>query len=226
MKRKQELWYSFNGYSNRNVMLRICILCTCLVALSCTVMAQAVAAPGRSARQHRGIGKRDNYEEFRTPASVNRAPGYVVYNDDTIRGIISFNKFEIYIEQPINQEYSYYYHFMQNNLHLKTLVVYNIDKKQLCLTRVKHSSTRLMRLIHEGRLSIYDDRLSYVYDPTQVDRNLIVVSYNGHVKELGSFFAAGTKRKVVNYVNNAYNLHLNPKDISWQDLLVKVDGLE
>ena len=65
-----------------------------------------------------------------------------------------------------------------------------------------------------------------IYKPNQVDKNLIVVAYNGHVKELGSFFTANTKRKVVGYVNNAYNLDINPKEISWQDLLMEVDKLD
>jgi len=186
----------------------------------------AGARTSRDAHVPRGIGKRDNYEELKLPGSVNRAAGYVVYNSDTIRGIISFTKFDVFIEQPINKEFSYYYQFNTRNLHLKAVVTYNVDNKPLYLVRVSPRGHKLFRLVHEGKLTIYDDRFSYIYHPEQIDKNLIVVAYKGHVKEFGSFFTTGTKRNLIDHVNDVYGLDLDPRNISWKELLITLDGLE
>ena len=207
-------------------MRRIYILCMVGVLLASGAVDNAVAKTGHEARIPRGIGKRDNYEELKLPGSVNRATGYVVYNSDTIRGIISFTKFDVFIEQPINKEFSYYYQFNTRNLHLKAVTTYNVDNKPLCLVRVSAKGHKLYRLVHEGKLNIFDDRFSYIYDPGQIDKNLIVIAYKGHVKELGSFFTANTKRNLIDHVNDVYGLDLDPRNISWKELLLTLDGLE
>lgn len=204
----------------------IYMLCLVCVLLGTGNATNVVAKTGHEARIPRGIGKRDNYEELTLPGSVNRAPGYVVYNSDTIRGVISFTKFDVFIEQPINKEFSYYYQFNTRNLHLKAVTTYNVDNKPLYLVRVSPRSHKLFRLVHEGKLSIYDDRFSYIYDPGQVDKNLIVITYKGHVKELGSFFTTSTKRNLIDHVNDVYGLDLEPWNISWKELLLTLDGLE
>jgi len=83
-----------------------------------------------------------------------------------------------------------------------------------------------MRVIHEGKLNIYDDRVQYIYKPSDIDKNLIMVSYDGVVDDLSSFFTENTKRDLIGYVNDIYGLHLNPKKLTWQELLVKVDMLD
>ena len=202
------------------------MLCMVCVLFGVGAVGKAAARTGRDAHIPRGIGKRDNYEELRLPGSVNRAAGYVVYNADTIKGIISFNRFDVFVEQPINKEYSYYYQFNSRNLHLKAVVTYNVDNKPLFLVRVSPKDHKLFRLVHEGKLNIYDDRFAYIYNPDQIDKNLIVVAYKGRVKEFGSFFTAGTKRNLIAHVNSIYGLDLDPRSITWKQLLMTLDGLE
>jgi len=205
-------------------MPTLCRLNTCLL-LVCLATGVQNACAQKKEIPH-GIGRRDNFEEFKTPGAVNRADGYLIYNDDTLKGIITLDKYSVWLERPVNDDYSFYYYFRPSDLKLKAVIAYNVDNKPLYLTRVTCKDHKLLRLVHEGKVNIYDDRFGYIYAPNQIDKNLVVISCDGKVKEMGSFFAINTKRSLIGYINHAYNLNIDPKTISWKDLLLTVDGLE
>lgn len=154
------------------------------------------------------------------------ADGYIVYKKDTIKGLIMLTKTEVYLEHPLSSSYSTFYNLKLRNKELTTIMMYNVDKKPLCITRIKPDDKRMMRLIHEGKLNVYDDKYDYVYKPSDVDPYLIVVSYNGEVDDLGSFSSEGTRRDLVGYINDVYGLNINHKKTGWEQLLLTMDGLD
>jgi len=152
--------------------------------------------------------------------------GYVVYNKDTMHGLIMLYRKELVMEQPIDADYSYFYKFKMKDTALKTVVMYNEDKKPVCLTRAHDKSNRLLRLVHEGKLNIYDGRIGFVYRPKDIDKYLLVVSYDGITDDLSSFLTETTKSDLIMYINDIYGTHFVPKQISWRQLLLEIDRLD
>jgi hypothetical protein len=133
---------------------------------------------------------------------------------------------ELVMEQPIDADYSYFYKFKMKDTALKTVVMYNEDKKPVCLTRAHDKSNRLLRLVHEGKLNIYDGRIGFVYRPKDIDKYLLVVSYDGITDDLSSFLTETTKSDLIMYINDIYGTHFVPKQISWRQLLLEIDRLD
>ncbi len=154
------------------------------------------------------------------------ADGYIVYKHDTIRGLIMLSQTEVNLEHPENEGESTYYTIKFKDRNLQTIMMYNYDKKPLCLTRVKNDDKKLRRLLHEGKLNVYDDRAGYVYKPGDIDAYLIIVSYNGIVDDLGSFSGDVAKRDLIGYINDIYGLKINPRNTGWSELLRTLDGLD
>lgn len=154
------------------------------------------------------------------------ADGVVVYEDDTLTGNLWIYQKVVQLESPINDTFSYYYNFKFKDLKLKSVIAYNKDKKALTLARVAPTDKYMMRVVHEGKLNIYDDRINYIYAPKDVDRGVITISYDGIVEHLGSFLAANTKRDLIIFVNDIYQLHIDPTTLTWPELLVKIDQLD
>ena len=152
--------------------------------------------------------------------------GYVVYNRDTIKGSLLMYNREVQIEVPINETYSYFYSFKMRDTCLKSIQMFNKDNKPLIMARVAPGDKRMMRLVHEGKLTIFDGRRKFIYKPRDVDRGIMVVCYDNVVDDLGTFLAANTKRDLIMYINDIYGLNINPKTISWQQLLRKIDELD
>lgn len=157
--------------------------------------------------------------------TTRRADGYIVYKDDTIKGLIMMGQNEVYLEHPISAGYSTFYSLRLKERELKTIMMYNADKKPLCLTRIKDGDKKMMRLIHEGKLNVYDDRVGYIYKPSDIDPFYIVVEHNGEVENLGSFGSEGTRKDLIAYINDIYGMQL-PYKTGWDVLLRTMDGLD
>lgn len=194
-----------------------------IIGLLCSNSTLITAGPVAASREDtlsRGVVDR---------RSVNlnkRADGYVVYNRDTLRGFIFVSKDEVNLEHPISNELSKYYNFQLRDRSLSFITMYNHDKKPLCLTRVRPNDRNMMRLVHEGKINIYDDRINYIYDPEDIDKNMIMISYDGIVEDLSSFLTETTKRDLIDFINDVYSLKLDPKTLTWKELLIKIDKLD
>ncbi len=165
--------------------------------------------------------------DFSSPVRITKcAVGYVVYNNDTIKGYIELAKNDVQIEAPLDNKYSRFYTIKMKDKALTYMMMYTPEKRPVAMTRVRPNDKTLMRVVHEGKLNIYDDRLRNIYTPGDIDKNLILISHNGVVDDLSSFFTENTKRDLIGYVNDIYGLNLNPKAITWQELLVQVDMLD
>ncbi len=179
-------------------------------------------------------GRGQRYDGRSTSASpfsdveykITEGDGYLVYKKDTIWGVVTLSKEAVSLEKKLDQKHNFLCSYNLKDLNLKTVVMYNSDNKALCLTRVTKNDKKMMRLIHEGKLNIYDGRTDYVYTPGDIDKNLIKISYDNVVEDLSSFLTENTKRDLILFVNDIYGTKLDAKTISWRDLLVKVDLLD
>ncbi len=154
-----------------------------------------------------------------------KANGYIVYKGDTIKGLIMMGLDGVYLDHIQNNGSGKFYDVKFKDRGLKTIMMYNADNKPLCLTRVKESDKKLMRLLHEGKLTVYDDRIGYVYTPDDIDPFLVVVSYNGEVETLGSFSKGETRKDLIAYINDVYGLKIDYKT-KWSELMLTMDGLD
>jgi hypothetical protein len=155
-----------------------------------------------------------------------RLDGYLVYNNDTLHGLITLYKKEVWLEQPVNGDVSYFYTYKMKDKSLKTIVLYNEEKKPVCFTRIPEKANRFLRVVHEGKLNIYDGRFGFVYRPKDIDKYLLVVSYNGIVDDLSSFLTETTKSDLIMYINDTYGLHYDARKITWKQLLIEIDKLD
>ena len=137
-----------------------------------------------------------------------KANGYIVYRKDTIKGLIMLSLNGVYLDHTQNNGTGKFYDLKFKDRNLKTVMMYNADNKPLCLTRVQESDKKLMRLLHEGKLTVYDDWVGYVYTTEDVDPFLLVVSHNGEVETLSSFSKGGNQKRPY----RLYKRHLRAED--------------
>ena len=153
--------------------------------------------------------------------------GFVVYERDTIQGIVTMEKNKVEV-QNVDSGKHYDYSFKTKKAGLTYITLYESDSSnnQLNLVRLPGDKKNLWRVIHEGKLNIYDKRRGFIYSPDDVDMKTIKVVYNGQSEALYAHSVSDAKRKLTEYVNTAYNSHLDPKNFTWKELLVYIDKLD
>ena len=150
--------------------------------------------------------------------------GYVIYGNDTLSGIITFDDFSVFLEQPDGRKSKYGNTFSYKDPGMHGLVVFN-GFKELHLTHFAGDGGKLWRIIHTGKLNIYDDRFSLL-SPGNVDKKNMIVVYGGQARPLNSLLGINVKEQLIIYINKAYNLNLKAKDFTWKSLLTFIDKLD
>ena len=151
--------------------------------------------------------------------------GFVVYARDTLRGQITLKSKSIFLEKT-DSGHQYDYKFRPGQEMLTAVRVINEDDKQLDLVRLNYDPKKLWRLIHDGKLNLYDTRHSFIYQPEDIDIRTLVAVYNGNVTELSGSGPEETKENLTNLVNTAYGTNLNAAKFTWRELLIYVDKLD
>lgn len=153
--------------------------------------------------------------------------GYVVYARDTLQGEVTLGHKAIFLEKT-DSGHNYDYKFRMNQKQLACVNVTNDDNKQLNLVRLKDDHKHLYRVIHEGRLNIYDEKHDFIYRPDDVDIRSLVVVYNGRTIHLnGSSLAPDDiKERLAGLVNAAYEMKLDAAKFRWNELLIYIDKLD
>jgi hypothetical protein len=157
--------------------------------------------------------------------TINEMGGYVVFQMDTLKGKVSINQRAVSLETADSvRNYDYVFNIKKDGL--KYVTVYNTDSSQLNLVRLADAPRRLLRVVHEGKLNIYDGRHKFIYHPDDIDVKSLVVVYNGAVSYIHAVSAEEAKIRISQFVNMAYGLDLDPRSFSWKELLIYIDKLD
>jgi hypothetical protein len=152
--------------------------------------------------------------------------GFVVYEHDTITGDITMTKNAVSLEtSDSGKNYDYKFRLKQKGLQYVTVYNNSDSNSQLNLVRLKDDK-RLLRIVHEGKLNIYDTRHGFIHTPEDIDVNTIMIVYNGQQESIHSSSVEKTKEWLTEYVNKAYNLQLQPRNFTWKELLIYIDKLD
>ena len=172
-------------------------------------------------------GNSPAYANNQNNEQLNHEPmdGFVVFYNDTLSGAVTVAKRSISLETTDSGR-NYDYKFHQKDQGVQYVTVYNEDDKQLSLVRLKDEPKKLWRVIHTGKLNIYDDRRGFIYKPGDIDVKSLTVSYNGETASLHSNSVNDTKEWLTEYVNRAYGSSLDPKKFNWNELLIYIDKLD
>jgi len=149
--------------------------------------------------------------------------GFAVYGKDTIPGIVTITKNSIYLEQASGEKHEKVYTFSYDNRNLKTVAVFD-GYKELYLSRPT-TDGKLLRVLHAGKLTIYDDHYSFMA-PGNIDKTKITVAFNGQVKTPAYYLVSDSKKLLIEAANNAYGLHLQGQSYTWDKLFDYICGLD
>lgn len=108
------------------------------------------------------------------------------------------------------------------NLKLQRLTIYNANTA-LSLVRLQPDNPALYRVVHTGKLSIYDNALSYACNANSIRVGSIQLVYDGRVKPLHAFFNG--RKRLVSYINKVYGTQLDYKNYTWDSLIAYIDRM-
>ena len=152
--------------------------------------------------------------------------GYMVYKRTEIRGHIELYPQGVYLERSMNDTLHFSCSERFDDTALKIVVIYKGQGKMLCLARATDDDRAMMRLVHEGKLMIFDDNLKDVYSFSNLHRQGIVIAYNGDATNLRGLQPDAAKQKLAEWVNAIYGLKLDTRAITWEALMKKVELLD
>ncbi len=152
--------------------------------------------------------------------------GYLIYKNTMIRGKITLGKNFINLERKINDTENFVTNMYLTDTALKLVTIYKPGKTPLCLNRIRNTDKAMMRLVHEGKVNIFDDRILSFYATANVDKNKIVITMKDVPEDLSSTLPDRTKSKLIERINKAYALNYDANDMAWATLLQKIEGLD
>lgn len=142
--------------------------------------------------------------------------GYIVYNGDTLAGDINLVKGLLVLNNGTTG--TAFDNYMLGDS-LLTVIVLRNDQALLSMERLPGADKNFYRLVHSGRLNLYDDKLSFKYDANNVDLSEMRVAYDGKVQEMNTFWTTFPKKRLVYFVNTVYGTALDSKNYSKASLL-------
>lgn len=116
----------------------------------------------------------DNTTRHSNSARFFSFDGFVVYGADTLYGIVTITKYEVGIEHQSIADGIRYSSYELTDKHLKAITVYK-GMRELHLVRAWPSDKHLSRVVHAGRLTIYDRKFSFL-TADNVSRRLRIAS--------------------------------------------------
>jgi hypothetical protein len=156
---------------------------------------------------------------------IKGLPGFVVYGTDTLHGNITIKHKEVLLKSAGPGKNDNWAFSLKTNV-LNFVSVYGKDNSRLALVRLNDDSKNLLRIIHEGKLNIYDARLAFLKRPEDIDIKSLRVVYNGEESYVYYHSMQDAKRRLVKYINKAYGSHLNPDYFNWKGLISYIDKLD
>ena len=145
--------------------------------------------------------------------------GFVVYGSDTLQGMVicSGNAIGVRV-QGADSTISY----PVTDTHLRFA---SITGKGRPLELVRLQDNKLYRVLHKGKLNVYDTYFSFDYNSKEFFNAASWVSYPGYGHSLNTFWTTSVKKKLVLRMNEAYGLTLSIKDYKKKELLAYLSTL-
>ncbi len=146
--------------------------------------------------------------------------GYIVYGTDTMRGVITMDRSSVHLEQPINDKKELAATTAYSNKQLKAIVLFK-GNRILHLTRFSKKERELWRILHTGKLNIYDPMFSFL-TPGNIEKSMLKIAYHGQ----GTYKEVRNKKQLTDHINAAYGLKLDAKKYTWPELFALIDKLD
>jgi hypothetical protein len=146
--------------------------------------------------------------------------GYVVYGHDTLTGMVTMDRKSVFFKPYTYANHSIGNYQLNDPLLLKIAVFYG--STSLYFERIS-GYEKLQRVIHTGKLSIYDGKFDFLA-ARNINRSAIVVATS---TEPAAVRLSGNapKQALVDKVNAVYGLNIRSQDYNWTQLLAFVDNL-
>jgi hypothetical protein len=140
-----------------------------------------------------------------TEESLQEHDGYVVYAADTVRGNFKFSNDTISVTAK-NGKCSV---FLWDDSLLRSFLLYSKwSTAEIFVTRVPEYDNSLMRLVHQGRLNMYDENFLFPLDENIQLSDLKLVA-NG--RPYSHKVALDPRKSIIKMINKVYNENLKPE---------------
>jgi len=147
-------------------------------------------------------------------------PGYVVYMNDTVKGNVSVKDEKVKVDIGlITKQYK------MSDKGLQSIYLNNNDQV-LFMTHLDNKGKKFYRLLHMGKLSLYDDRYDFSYKLRGIDVGDMMLAYSGKVEPLDPFPALRSKKRLVASINKVYGMNLDYKEMKWEDVVACIHNLD
>lgn len=161
----------------------------------------------------------DNTSKHSNSSKYFSFDGYIVYESDTIAGIVTVTNSSVILERTVKQQGRNYYNVSLTDLLLKAIVVFK-GPKELHLVRLMEQDKHLSRVVHNGKLRLYDRSYDFL-TASNVGRHLQVIDQiSGKKAKISSI------KELAAQVNGTYSLTLNPETISRKELITIINRLD
>jgi hypothetical protein len=146
--------------------------------------------------------------------------GYLVYDKDTSAGIITMNNNSVSLEQPAGNNREYGSTAFFNDPYLKGVTLYK-GNRTLYLARLSDKERQLWRVVHNGKMKVYDDTYSFL-----AFGNINYAGMRVRLPGERTYVDINSKKHLIWCMNKVYGLDLKAKDQTWQSLIQIIDNLD
>jgi len=145
--------------------------------------------------------------------------GYIVHDNDTLRGLIEFKSDVVRVKDALFNTIAKY---PLDNKRIHCIDLTNNAGNNIHLMRLKKDDGRYYRIVHQGKLTLYDRNFVFSYQPEDITMEHMYISYNGKIKNVHGLWALTDKRALIQAVNETYGTNLEPRDYTKDELLAYV----
>lgn len=159
----------------------------------------------------------DNTTRHSNSARFFSFDGYVVYGRDTLYGIVTITKYEVGIEHQSVTDGVRSSSYELTDKQLRAITVFK-GLRELNLVRVQPQDKHLSRVVHAGKLHIYDRNFSFL-TAANVSRHLRIAPLTGTV------IHANNRRELLTLVNKTYGITAGSPEMETETLFTIINRL-
>ncbi|MES2704156.1 MAG: hypothetical protein V4649_16060 [Bacteroidota bacterium] len=140
--------------------------------------------------------------------------GYMIYKGDKLEGNVILTRSAVLVKGSDGNVQG----AKTDDLNVEEIAFFK-KSEQLVIKRHAEDKSQLWRVIHSGKLGVYDDKYEFVaFDNINTDH--LRITYNGTFADISS------KEQLVAAINAAYGRDIQAGDYSWAQLLGLLDTLD